>query len=119
MPYASCRITASPQPPAWNMPAIVAGNARMDEAKMTGMTPPVFTFSGMCVLDPPYIRRPTTRLAYCTGIRRCARSKYTMTPMTPTMMAAIATSATKLIILSVKSVTVCWTAWGSRATMPA
>ena len=40
------------------MPAIVAGNARIDEAKMTGMTPPVFTFSGMCVLDPPYIRRP-------------------------------------------------------------
>ena len=25
---------------------------------MTGMTPPVFTFSGMCVLAPPYIRRP-------------------------------------------------------------
>ena len=35
--------------------AIVAGNARMDDAKMTGMTPPVFTFSGMCVLDPPYM----------------------------------------------------------------
>ena len=45
---------------------IVAGNARIDEAKMTGMTPPVFTFSGMCVLEPPYIRRPTTRFAYCT-----------------------------------------------------
>ena len=37
---------------------------------MTGMTPPVFTFSGMCVLDPPYIRRPTTRFAYCTVTRR-------------------------------------------------
>ena len=56
------------------MPAIVAGNARIDDAKMTGMTPPVFTFSGMCVLDPPYIRRPTTRLAYCTVTRRCPRS---------------------------------------------
>jgi hypothetical protein len=38
------------------------------------MTPPVFTFSGMCVLEPPYIRRPTTRLAYCTVTRRCPRS---------------------------------------------
>ena len=52
------------------MPAIVAGNARIDEAKITGMTPPVFTFSGMCVLEPPYIRRPTTRLAYWTVTRR-------------------------------------------------
>jgi len=34
------------------MPAIVAGNARIDEAKITGITPPVFTLSGMCVLDP-------------------------------------------------------------------
>ena len=34
-------------------------DARIDEAKITGMTPPVFTLSGMCVLDPPYIRRPT------------------------------------------------------------
>ena len=47
-----------------NMLAIVAGNARIDEAKITGMTPPVLTFSGMCVLEPPYIRRPTTRFAY-------------------------------------------------------
>ena len=45
---------------------MVCGNARIDDAKMTGMTPPVLTLSGMCVLDPPYIRRPTTRLAYCT-----------------------------------------------------
>ena len=58
-----------------NMPArSSAGNARIDEAKITGMTPPVLTFSGMCVLDPPYIRRPTTRLAYCTVTRRCPRS---------------------------------------------
>ena len=84
MPYASCRITASPQPPAWNMPAIVAGKARMDEAKMTGMTPPVFTFRGMCVLDPPYIRRPTTRLAYCTVTRRWPRSMKMIAAMTAT-----------------------------------
>jgi hypothetical protein len=38
------------------------------------MTPPVLTFNGMCVLEPPYWRRPTTRLAYCTVIRRWPRS---------------------------------------------
>ena len=68
--------------------AIVAGNARIDEAKITGMTPPVFTFSGMCVLDPPYIRRPTTRLAYCTVTRRCPRS----TKMIAATTSAITTS---------------------------
>ena len=54
MPYASWSATARPQVPLSNIVAIVAGNARIDEAKMTGMTPPVFTFSGMCVLVPPY-----------------------------------------------------------------
>ena len=55
----------------------VCGNARIDDAKMTGMTPPVFTFSGMCVLAPPYIRRPTMRRAYCTVTRRWPRSTKT------------------------------------------
>ena len=52
---------------------------------MTGMTPPVFTLSGMCVLEPPYIRRPTTRLAYCTVTRRCPRSTNTIAAMTQTI----------------------------------
>ena len=66
-------------PPACGKsPAIVCGNARIDDAKMTGMTPPVLTFSGMCVLEPPYIRRPTTRLAYCTVTRRWPRSTKTI-----------------------------------------
>ena len=43
-----------------------------DCAKMIGITPAVFTRSGMCVFWPPYIFRPTTRFAYCTGIFRCA-----------------------------------------------
>ena len=55
---------------------------------MTGMTPPVLTFSGMCVLDPPYIRRPTTRLAYWTVTRRCPRS----TKMTAATTSTIITS---------------------------
>ena len=68
--------------PCANMPRIVSGNARIDEAKMTGMTPPVLTLSGMCVLDPPYIRRPTTRLAYWTVTRRWPRSTKMIAPTT-------------------------------------
>ena len=49
---------------------------------MTGMTPPVFTLSGMCVLDPPYIRRPTTRFAYWTVTRRLPRSTNTIAATT-------------------------------------
>ena len=45
---------------------------------MTGITPPALTFSGRCVDWPPIIRRPTTRLAYCTGMRRSPRSTSTM-----------------------------------------
>jgi len=47
---------------------------------MTGMTPAWFTLSGMYVELPPYIRRPTIRLAYWTGIRRCACSMNTTKP---------------------------------------
>src|SRR5205085_8206330 len=74
MPMFSCCTSESTHGPLNRLCAIVAGNARIEEAKITGMTPPVFTLSGMCVLDPPYIRRPTTRLAYCTVTRRCPRS---------------------------------------------
>ena len=58
---------------------------------MTGMTPPVFTFSGMCVLAPPYIRRPTMRRAYCTVTRRCPRSTNTTAPTTATISASSST----------------------------
>ena len=44
---------------------------------MTGMTPAWFTFSGRYVDVPPYMRRPIIRLAYCTGMRRCACSTRT------------------------------------------
>ena len=50
--------------------ATVAGNIMIEEAKMGGMTPEVLIFNGKCVLWPPYMRLPTTRLAYCTGILR-------------------------------------------------
>ena len=41
---------------------------------MTGMMPAWLTLSGMYVEEPPNIRRPTMRLAYCTGMRRWACS---------------------------------------------
>ena len=52
--------------------AIVPGKSRIDDAKIGGITPDVLILSGRCELWPLYIRRPTTRLAYCTGMRRCA-----------------------------------------------
>ena len=62
--------------------ASCAGNIRIDEAKIGGITPAVLTLSGRWVVCPPYIFRPTTRLAYCTGIRRWARSKKMITATT-------------------------------------
>ena len=36
----------------------------MDEAKISGIMPAEFTFSGMCVVSPPTIRLPRIRFAY-------------------------------------------------------
>ena len=49
---------------------MVPGNMISDCAKMIGITPAMLTLSGMWLACPPYTRRPTTRLAYCTGMRR-------------------------------------------------
>jgi hypothetical protein len=46
----------------------------MELAKMGGMTPAVLIRKGRCVLAPPYIFRPMTRLACWIGIFRWARS---------------------------------------------
>ena len=54
----------------------------IEEAKITGMTPLVFTRSGRCVDWPPYMRRPTTRFAYCTVMRRWPRSTNTIAATT-------------------------------------
>ena len=51
---------------------------------MIGITPAWLTLSGMYVLPPVVIRRPTTRLAYWTGIRRWPCSM----KITPTMIAS-------------------------------
>ncbi len=50
---------------------MVRGKANTDEAKITGITPAWLILSGRCVACPPYIRRPTTLLAYWTGIFLC------------------------------------------------
>ena len=62
----------------------MAGNISSDDAKIGGITPAALTLSGRCELWPPYIFRPTMRLAYWIGIRRCARSKNTITATTTT-----------------------------------
>ena len=61
--------------------AMVAGTEAMDCAKMMGMTPDMFTFMGRWLLWPPYILRPTTRLAYWTGMRRSASLTKTIRTM--------------------------------------
>ena len=43
---------------------MVEGIMAMDWAKMMGRTPDIFTFMGRLEDWPPYILRPTCRLAY-------------------------------------------------------
>src|SRR6478735_3702166 len=72
----------------WLNCAMSAGMYSSDEAKMTGTTPAMLTLIGMYVDVPPYMRRPTMRLAYCTGMRRWDCSTKTTAAMTnmPRMM---------------------------------
>src|ERR1700744_6084395 len=67
-----------PQPWLGRTFEIRIGKYSTELAKMIGTTPPVFTFIGMYVLWPPYMRRPTTRLAKVTGMRRWPCSMNTM-----------------------------------------
>src|ERR1700722_16151738 len=70
--------TLFPHPVLGKMLEMRRGRYRTEAAKMMGTTPPVFTFMGMYVLWPPYMRRPTTRLAKVTGMRRWPCSMNTM-----------------------------------------
>ena len=49
---------------------IVGGKAISEAAKITGITPAMFTRRGRYVDPPPAERLPTTRFAYWMGIRR-------------------------------------------------
>jgi len=95
-------------------PAIWAGNSRMLTAKMIGITPAWLTRSGRNVWPPWYIRRPRTRDAYCTGIRRCP----SWTKMI-TATAAIARMANSRILARSGLVMKPASAPGARLTMPA
>src|SRR5580658_3174707 len=77
--------TSLPQPVLGKTFEMRMGKYNTDAAKMMGTTPPVFSFIGMYVLWPPYMRRPTTLLAKVTGIRRWHSS--TKTIMTRKMRA--------------------------------
>ena len=76
--------------------AIVCGKAMIEEAKITGITPLVFTRRGRWVVWPPAMRRPTTRFAYCTVMRRWPRSMKMMAPITATMAATSRSAARRL-----------------------
>ena len=82
------------------------------------MTPPVLTFSGMCVLDPPYCRRPTTRLAYWTAMRRWPRSTKMIAATTPIITATRNTTRSSEICPVCIWSRVVSTAAGKPATMP-
>ena len=64
----------------------------MDDAKMIGITPDALTLIGRWVDWPPYILRPTTRLAYWTGMRRSALDMNTMNTTTARPMMIIRTA---------------------------
>src|SRR5690606_42065338 len=72
----------SPQLVVWLNCAASNGMYSRDEAKITGMTLAWLIFNGMYVDDPPYLFRPTLRLAYCNGIRRRHCSPNPLNPMT-------------------------------------
>ena len=81
--------------------AIITGMDMIEDAKITGITPAVLTFKGMCEDWPPIILRPCIFFEYCTGMRRSApfntRTKTTVATTTArTMMAATVATATDL-----------------------
>ena len=64
-----------------------------DEAKITGMTPAVLTFSGMLDDCPATILLPWTFFAYCTGIFRTASLSRIVRATVKRMTTAIMTAA--------------------------
>ena len=57
---------------------IIWGKLMSANAKMRGITPPPAILMGMTVDCPPYILRPFTCFAYCTGMRLSERSTATI-----------------------------------------
>ena len=69
----------------------------MELAKMMGITPVLFSLMGSVEFCPPYIFRPTTFFAYCTGRRR---SELVINTMSITIRIPMITEATAMIIPS-------------------
>ena len=62
-------VAPTPVPPVLPIKvAIIVGIDIREEAKITGITPAVFTFSGIWLDWPPTIFLPCIFFAYCTGI---------------------------------------------------
>ena len=72
----------------------VGGIAITEAAKITGITPAMFTRSGRYVWPPCVIRLPITRLAYWIGIRRWPSCTNTTAATTPTAMNGMITRNT-------------------------
>ena len=72
---------------------MITGNWRMDDAKITGITPAVFTLSGIDEDDVPYLLLPRKVLVYCTGIRRSASLRRMTRTIIPIMIAMISAAA--------------------------
>ena len=83
---------AQPDPPASS--AMVGGRIVMEAAKMTGITPAMFTRIGMYVVPPDVMRRPTCRLAYWIGMRRTPSFTKTMPSTMATAMMPMITAVT-------------------------
>src|SRR3954453_16623715 len=66
--------------------AIVGGNAITAAAKITGITPAMFTRRGIYVDPPAVCRRPTIRFAYWIGMRRWPSWMYTTAATMPIAM---------------------------------
>ncbi len=70
-----------------------SGAERIELAKITGITPPEFTFSGRKLFDAWVRLRPTIRLADWMGIRRSERSTKIMNATTANIITSSSTMA--------------------------
>ena len=87
---------------------------------MTGMTPEVFTLSGMFVVWPPTIFLPCTFFAYCTGILRTPSFKMITSTTISTIIAMIMIAATTPLAMDLPITNCsksCAISWGIRERM--
>ena len=107
---------------ALNIGIIIAGKVKKDDANITGITPAIANFNGICVFCPPYIFLPTTFLAYCTGTLLSASCTNTTPETKSSAPAIIAKANIKPVVLNAESTTIKLynnlTAFGSEDIIP-